>query len=334
MNSAGTPARFLYTAVAATFFAYATVVVSAYARAPEHLEAWQSAAPTQGSPVGGVSPALHYLQRPWQPRVHPFLAGALMLIVARLIYLAWQQAPRRASSELLVSILVLALLCAVALPDAYARLNVQPWALLLQVLATLTVLSLLWWLVLRGQTLWPSAEESAFTRSLRPRAAVVLLLVVAEIGLGAWSNVSHAGLPCGDFPTCGGRWWPSVDLADAFAASRLTQAIAASEPTEAATGIHLLHRLGGLITLLYLGWLAMHVFWRDAEGKVCRYGVVLAAALLAQTSLGVMAVVMGLPTAIAVAHSAVGALLLLLVVTFYHALHPPRQKLNTSTNAR
>lgn len=325
--------RFLYTAVAATFLAYATVVISAYARAPGQHEAWQAAATTQVLPAEGRSPALYYLKRPWQQRVHPFLAGALMLIVARLIYLAWRQAPRRLSSELLISMLVLALLCVVALPDVHARLSVQPGALLLQVLAALGVLSLLWWLVLRTQKLWPPAEESSIMRSLRPRVVVVLLLVVVEIALGVWSNVSHAGLPCADFPTCGGRWWPSVDLSEAFAGSRLDEATATDEPTAAATAIHLLHRLGGLVTLLYLGWLAMHVLWRGAEGKICRYGVALAAVLLAQTSLGVMAVVMKLPTAIAVAHSAIGALLLLLVVAFYHALHPPRQKLIASTKA-
>ncbi len=325
--------RFLYTAVAATLLAYAAVVISAYARAPSQYEAWQSAATVQGVAMEAAGPVFRYLKRPWQQQVHPLLAGALMLIVGRLIYLAWRQTPRRLSPELLISMLVLALLCAVALPHVYAPLSVRPWALLLELLAALLVLSLLWWLVLGAQERWPPAGDNGDIRSLRPRVVVVLLLVIVEIGLGAWSNVTHAGLPCEDFPTCGGWWWPSVDLSEAFAASRLSEAIATGEPTEAAIGIHLLHRLGGLITLLYLGWLAMHVLWQDADGKICRYGVMLAAALLAQTSLGIMAVVMRLPTAVTVAHSAVGVLLLLLVVAFYHALHPPRQKPSASTEA-
>ena len=44
--------------------------------------------------------------------------------------------------------------------------------------------------------------------------------------------------------------------------------------------------------------------------------------LLALISLGIMAVVMRLPTPVAVGHSAVSALLLLAVVTLYHAVSP------------
>lgn len=44
--------------------------------------------------------------------------------------------------------------------------------------------------------------------------------------------------------------------------------------------------------------------------------------LLALISLGIMAVAMRLPIALAVGHSAVSALLLLAVVTLYHAVSP------------
>ncbi len=44
--------------------------------------------------------------------------------------------------------------------------------------------------------------------------------------------------------------------------------------------------------------------------------------LLALISLGSMAVVMRLPIAVAVGHSAVSALLLLAMVTLYHAVSP------------
>jgi cytochrome c oxidase assembly protein subunit 15 len=44
--------------------------------------------------------------------------------------------------------------------------------------------------------------------------------------------------------------------------------------------------------------------------------------LLALISLGIMAVVMRLPIAVAVGHSAVSALLLLAMVTLYHAVSP------------
>lgn len=340
MRGPSAATRFLYTALAATVFAYAIVVINAYARLSESPEssvprtALVSTAAARAQLVSRASrePTWSgYAERPWQQKVHPFLAGALALIVARLGYLAWQRAPRRITRELLVSASVLVLLWAVALPDVHAALALLPWAQLLQLASTLVVLSLLWWLVLREQEFWRSAEEGAFVRALRPRALVALALVALQAALGAWSNVIHAGLPCVDFPTCNGQWWPPVDLADAFVSPRLTQSLAAGEARDAALEIHLLHRLGGLITLLYVGWLALHVFWRGIEGGLCRYGLLIALALLLQTSLGIMAVVTGLPTATAVVHSAIGALLLLAVLTLYHAVRPPRLRSPTTT---
>jgi len=69
--------------------------------------------------------------------------------------------------------------------------------------------------------------------------------------------------------------------------------------------------------------LAGRVFWTGIQENLCRYGLVILIALLGQVSLGVMAVVMGMPMPVALAHSAVTTLLLLSMMTLYHAIRPP-----------
>jgi cytochrome c oxidase assembly protein subunit 15 len=90
-----------------------------------------------------------------------------------------------------------------------------------------------------------------------------------------------------------------------------------------ATAIHMAHRLGAVITLLYIGWLALHTIRVGFENNLCRYGLLVLVVLLAEVTLGVMNVVMHLPVAVAVAHSAGGALLLLALITLNHAVRSP-----------
>jgi len=92
----------------------------------------------------------------------------------------------------------------------------------------------------------------------------------------------------------------------------------------AATAIHVAHRIGALMVLFYVGWLALHVLRVGNEQNVCRYGMLLLLVFLAQMALGIVEVVAHLPLAVAVGHSAFAALLLLTLVTLYHVLRPPR----------
>ena len=68
--------------------------------------------------------------------------------------------------------------------------------------------------------------------------------------------------------------------------------------------------------------LATHVFCTGNGGTLCRYGLVMLILLLLQVSFGIMAVVNQLPIGLLLAHSVIGVLLLLTVVTLYHATRP------------
>jgi cytochrome c oxidase assembly protein subunit 15 len=89
---------------------------------------------------------------------------------------------------------------------------------------------------------------------------------------------------------------------------------------DAITAIHWTHRVGAVVTFLYVGGFALVLARTTGFG---RYGAGLLAVLLAQVGLGVANVLAGLPLAVAAAHNAGAAILLVTMVVINFAL---RQK--------
>ncbi len=330
MNHVGTRAKiFFYTVLATALLAYGTVIINAYARVslarigcPAWYDCYGRTLETDEDHTVVAAPT--YADTPWQARVHPFLAGVLAILIVRLFILGrqWDIQPNRRA---VIPAIAFALLIAMVLPDVpLFGGKVPPWATMAQLTAALSVLALLWWLLMREQRFWESGEESPLTRRLRPRVIVALGFIGAQTLLGGWLNVGYAGLPCAEYPTCHGEWWPPMDMAAGFNFDQLLgrgSVVTAMSP-EASTAVHMVHRVGALVVLLYVGWLAWHIFLVGLESHLCRYGLCIMVVLLAVISLGIMAVVMRLPMPLAVGHSAASALLLLAVVTLYHAVSP------------
>ncbi len=338
MNHVGTRAKiFLYTALATVLLAYAAVIINVYSRAslarvgcPAPVcymdSCWYDCyGRTLETDEGqALTPGPTYADTPWQAKVHPLLAAALAILVIRLFILGrqWDTQPNR---RVVMPAIAFVLLFAVVLPDVpIFGGRVLPWAAMAQLIATLSVLALLWWLVMREQRFWKSGEESPLTRRLRPRVILALMLIAAQTLLGGWLNIGQAGLPCVEYPTCHGEWWPPMDMAAGFNLDQFLGrgSVVTAMSLEASTAVHMVHRVGALVVLLYVGWLAWHIFLVGRENHLCRYGLWIMMVLLVLISLGIMAVVMRLPIPVAVGHSAVSALLLLAVVTLYHAVSP------------
>ena len=125
-------------------------------------------------------------------------------------------------------------------------------------------------------------------------------------------SANYAAVACIDLPTCHGQWWPEADFANGF---HLTQHIGPNYlggqlDSDARTAIHISHRLGALMVtgvLLLLSW-KLH---RHGLSKLARLVLL---ALAVQIGLGISNVLFHLPLAVAVAHNAGGAMLLLCMV--------------------
>lgn len=96
---------------------------------------------------------------------------------------------------------------------------------------------------------------------------------------------------------------------------------------DARSAIQLTHRIGAVVTLFVLAWLAMKLFEFRQSQVIRKLGILLLIVLVCQLLLGIANVLLSLPLGIAVAHNGVGALLLLTLVAINHAIRPRSEAL-------
>jgi cytochrome c oxidase assembly protein subunit 15 len=200
-------------------------------------------------------------------------------------------------------------------------LKLWPQVVTTHLLGGFAMLSLLWLLTLRlDNRNWRLADRDVGrVVALRRWAVLGLLVVVAQVCLGGWTTSNYAALACPDFPTCHKQWLPEMDFADGF---NIFQHIGpnylgGTMDNAARTAIHFSHRIGAIVTALYLILLALKLFGA-ALPETRRMARIVLAALVVQLLLGIGNIVLDFPLAVAVAHNLGGALLLLTIVTLNH----------------
>ncbi|MFZ2540952.1 MAG: COX15/CtaA family protein, partial [Gallionella sp.] len=167
--------------------------------------------------------------------------------------------------------------------------------------ATLIVLT---WIALRQMA--PVRQVGAgVMQSWRGFSLLGLVLVLIQIMLGGWVSANFAGLVCTEFPLCQGLLLPPMD----FSFNLDRYGLPLSE--EKLTAIHLIHRAGALLTLLYLSWLSFRIMAVEGLNKI---GKAILGLVALQFVLGISNVLLGLPLAGVVLHNAVAMLLLATLV--------------------
>ncbi|MEE4300512.1 MAG: COX15/CtaA family protein [Pseudomonadales bacterium] len=260
----------------------------------------------------------------WPEMVHRYFAASLGLVIVAIAAVAWV---RRGVPDQPLR-LPLLLLGLVLLQGAFGAwtvtLKLWPQVVTAHLLGGFTILTLLWLLTLRLGWRVPAAEGEAGRRqrALVPLAAVALVFLVLQIGLGGWTSSNYAALACPDFPTCQGEWWPEADFAHGFDVLQEVgpNYLGGQLFGEGRVAIHLTHRIGALIVTLLLGALAWRLLSAPAVWGLRPFGLAVAAVLGTQVLLGIGNVVLSLPLVVATAHNAVGAALLLTVVSVNYRL--------------
>jgi cytochrome c oxidase assembly protein subunit 15 len=190
----------------------------------------------------------------------------------------------------------------------------KPAIVTAHLLGGMATLALITWLTLAQWTFAASDEA----RALRAPALAAIVVLAVQIVLGGWMSANYAALACPDLPGCLGAAVPPMDFANAFHVLRELGRTGEGEllPREALTAIHWTHRMFALVTLSVVGWCAL----RTMHAKTLRsLGLLIVALLVLQFSLGVASVALGLPLALAAAHNAGAALLVvaLVVLNFF-----------------
>jgi cytochrome c oxidase assembly protein subunit 15 len=256
------------------------------------------------------------VEKGWNEMVHRYFAGTLGLLILGLAV----QALRRRGSDGQPLKLPLLLLGVVVAQAAFGMwtvtLKLWPQVVTAHLLGGFTTLALLFLLCLRLSGALPVLP--GLSLRLRLLAGLALVLAGCQIALGGWVSSNYAAVACVDLPTCHGEWWPAMDFANGF---HLSQHIGPNYlggqlDSDARTAIHMTHRLGAMVLSLVLLLLA----WRLRTAGLGRLAGLLLLALAAQVSLGVSNVLLHLPLAVAVAHNAGGAALLLVLVLINYRL--------------
>lgn len=259
----------------------------------------------------------------WPEMIHRYAAGMLGLLVFGLAAYAVRQ--RKLNVPVKLPLFIAGL---IVLQGAFGMwtvtLKLWPQVVALHLLGGFTTLSLLALLVLRlrsrvrGGSAQTAVLKSARSGSgLRPWLYGGLLLVVMQIALGAWTAANYAAVACTDLPTCSGQWWPQgMDFAHGF---DITQHVGPNYlggqlNADGRVAIHVSHRLGAAVVLVYFSVLLALLWTRRRCNGLGQSVAVVAVVLLAQIALGLANVILHIPLAVAVAHNATGALLLLSVI--------------------
>ena len=262
----------------------------------------------------------------WKETLHRYVSGALGLLMFRLLYLGWQLKKRYRKQQVVIPAVVFMLVFSQTILGALTiKLQFKPLIMMSHLITSLSILGLLWWVALREQRFWkPVSAAAPVLEDLRPRAFIGLILVAVQIILGGWNSANYAALACPDFPTCRGVWWPNMDFVDGFV---LWQDLGFEYEggmlsLAASTAVHMAHRIGAVITFMYIGWLGLHTMRIGYESNLCRYGFLVLVLVSGQMFLGAANVLLHLPIILGVSHTGLAALLLLGIITLNHAVRP------------
>ncbi|MBS4050967.1 MAG: signal recognition particle-docking protein FtsY [Methylomonas sp.] len=247
----------------------------------------------------------------WKEMTHRYLAGGLGVAVLVLFAMAWRRQRQRTAVIGWTSVLLLLVALQAALGMWTVHLKVMPAMVTLHLLMGFITFWAIGWTYLRGN---PDIQRRANSSGPARFALLGMLVLFLQIALGGWVSSNYAALACTDFPRCQGQWLPETGYANAFnfLAHDSTSLSAAGK-----VAIHALHRLGALITFLLLSWLMLTATSEQYPKRVRRSGVLLSVLLLVQIVIGIFTVKHGVPLALAVAHNAFAALLMLPLLGIY-----------------
>jgi cytochrome c oxidase assembly protein subunit 15 len=251
--------------------------------------------------------------------IHRFTASLLGLIVVAVTFLALR-GRRPEGVGLAAPLAVFALTMFLSVLGYSTPSPDIPAVTIGNLLGGMAMLALLWWV---GQRSVATAVASNNTvRILRPWALLGLLVVAAQLVLGALTSANFAGPSCTLLPGCNGDWASITSLMQGF---DLFGRLDVDEQGRVVTGevqrtLHMAHRLGAIVTFVYLAWLAIRAMKLD--NSLRNTGISLLVFLVLQAGLGIAAVLTGLPLLLVTAHNAVAAMLLLAIVNLNHLLTP------------
>ncbi|QBY04094.1 heme A synthase [Thalassotalea sp. HSM 43] len=260
------------------------------------------------------------VQKAWNEMIHRYFAGTLGLLIAAIFILAFKNRDKGMPLFLPI-ILVATVIFQAALGAWTVTMKLMPVVVMGHLLGGFVTLCLLYLLYLR-LTPYRVPGGDFSLRKYRAYALFGIFILTLQIALGGWTSSNYAALVCTELPICQDGWAAQLTFSNSFdliPPERETYEFGFLTHAERVT-IHAVHRIGAIVTALYLGWLAISVMMK-AQSKFFRRNATLILVILGvQVGLGVSNIVFNLPLPVAVAHNVVAAVLMLSLITLTYSL--------------
>ena len=255
----------------------------------------------------------------WNEMIHRYFASALgFLILVIFINSLFSKAYNKPVK--LPLFLVLLVCFQGALGMWTVTLNLLPVVVMGHLLGGFTVLSGLFLLYLR-LTPYRIPGGDHRVRQFGIYSILAMIILTGQIALGGWTSANYAAIACTELPICEGVWYERLDFAGAFSIPQAENYEFGAHDYNERMTMHIVHRIGALITFLYLCWLGISLYAAASSKFIKKLSAVMVLVLGVQVILGVSNVVFSLPVAIAVMHNAVAACLMLVLITISYTLY-------------
>jgi len=236
----------------------------------------------------------------WQWKVQNLVGLLLGILAIAICGYSWQKRRELSQSPLLPTLLLGLMVFLAGFGILAFSYLPRPVIVLIHLAGGIAMLMLLIWMAMSHIELHRDTVVGEAWQWQR-YAQLGLGLVLLEILLGGWVSSNFAALACTDFPLCQGTLLPRMD----FSYSMNNDGMLLS--SERLTAIHWMHRLGALLTLVYLSWLSFRIM---AAPQLRKIGQVILALVWLQLVIGVSNVQLDIPLAGAVLHNAFAMLIL------------------------
>jgi cytochrome c oxidase assembly protein subunit 15 len=240
----------------------------------------------------------------WATPLHRLVASVLGLMVLAMALMSLHQRKNR-----LVAFGLLGLTVFLAWLGIYSEGLNSPAIVMGNLGGGFAMLGLLGWMVL-GK----ARARNPGHPFLRRASIAALVVLVLQIAVGGLTSANFAASACQTLPSCHGSWLPGADIVTALDLSRVHEV----GPTGRVLGgperaaIHKLHRIVAAIAVAMLLFAGITAFRAGPDFKIV--SITLIALVSIEFSLGLAAIVSGLPIGVAVAHNWIAGLLLLTTI--------------------
>lgn len=282
----------------------------------------------------------------WNEMIHRYFAGTLGLLILAIAIMSIKIRKQGAPFKLPLLILAVVIFQA-ALGMWTVTMKLMPVVVMGHLLGGFTTLCLLFLLYLRlGNTGLANSqlrtnklaqvplEQTGAISKLKNWAMLGIVILTLQIALGGWTSSNYAALVCTELPICQNGWQEQLTFIDSFdliPPEKESYEFGHLDHSERVT-IHVMHRIGAMITFLYLAWLSLMVVLHRQTPSLRRTAQIVFACLVLQVGLGISNIWFSLPLFVAVSHNVVAACLMLALIKLTYQLIQVRALAVASTN--